>query len=165
MLRRELQLKLKLMQERSSSFGAEAGHALTFCWALFSLRFIRYVPLVSFVRFGLPFAASTQKLFSICIYLPKHATLSSLLPPIPLLNPSLLYSTTLFDFGPLSVVEKCNVVCRFSQNFKYSFFPASADPLGLCPRPSPVVAVFLPSHPYLSPAHLFTISASCPGAF
>lgn len=109
----ELQLKLKLALELEQELQL---------WLFAGLCF-RYVPFVtlrcvsfrSFVRFVSRFA---QKLFSTCIYLLKHATSSS--------SPTPPYVSTRHNslrlWGPLSV-WKCSVVCHFSQNFKYSFFP------------------------------------------
>lgn len=109
----ELQLKLKLALELEQELQL---------WLFAGLCF-RYVPFVtlrcvsfrSFVRFVSRFA---QKLFSTCIYLLKHATSPS--------SPTSPYVSTRHNslrlWGPLSV-WKCSVVCHFSQNFKYSFFP------------------------------------------
>lgn len=106
--------------EAGAGAGARAA-ALTFCWALFSLRSVRYVTLrfVSFIR---------SFRFSVCPKTFFHMHLSAKACHIPLLptSPTHPYVSTRHNslrlWGPLSV-WKCSVVCHFSQNFKYSFFP------------------------------------------
>lgn len=82
----ELQLKLKLEQELQQE--------LTFCWALFSLRSVRYVTLrfVSFIR-SFRFSVCPKTFFH--MHLSAKACHIPLLPYVPLRLDSTQLSSTL----------------------------------------------------------------------
>lgn len=90
---------------------AEAGAgaaALTFCWALFSLRSVRYVTL-RFVRSFVRFSVCPKTFFHM------HLSAKACHTPLPLLllRPSSRLDTTLFDFG---------VPCRYGSAALFAIF-------------------------------------------